>query len=262
MLELPSPEVLPTEALSPATPNLSSDGSATSRPRNVLNILSPPSPSPVVLKKTRMPLGLKSGNRPLVHVDVGKENDALSPFTALPPKLGNRMRGLRSKVVSAVDLDFLSSSAVTKRRKDQFDAARRKLEGTGAAAEQRSDSESDITGVLEAKGEGAGLHQFSKWVAAAAARRHCSLTLTPAQDTQSHDESPSGPPQDWTLYDALDARPMFRVRIRDATPVVYSSSTKSHLRSTARSRSSFTYLHISRITLLLTSPHPYTLSYS
>jgi uncharacterized protein (DUF2345 family) len=63
----------------------------------------------------------------------------------------------------SVDVTFLNAGAVTQRRKKQFDAARRKLEGVGHATEQRSESDSDSenTGVLEAKGE-APAQRFSR----------------------------------------------------------------------------------------------------
>lgn len=163
---LPSPAVYPHHAVSPPTPNVSSDGSHSKDPEEPPVEVSPPSPSPIPVKKIRMPLGAKPVNRQLVLTkstsSLKKQEPALSPFTALPPKLGLR---LRSKLAAAttspkkmVDVGFLEgkSKPVTRRRKDQFDAARRKLEGLGAADEQRSDgeSESENSGVIEAKGEG------------------------------------------------------------------------------------------------------------
>lgn len=112
-----------------------------------------------------MVLGPKPVNRQLALTKSTSSpskapNDALSPFTALPPKLGfgSKLRGLRAKMSpkKTVDTTFLGTEkgAVSKRRKEQFDAARRRLEGTGLASEQRSDDESDVTGVLEAEGTG------------------------------------------------------------------------------------------------------------
>jgi hypothetical protein len=130
--------------------------------------VSPPSPSPVPARKIRMPLGAKPVNRQLVltkSTSSPKKEESLSPFTALPPKVGFKMRGLRSKLaapspVKTVDVGFLGcGKPVTMRRKDQFDAARRKLEGVGSVEEQRSEgeSESENSGVLEAKGEGGSM---------------------------------------------------------------------------------------------------------
>lgn len=177
MLDLPSPELLPTEALSPSTPNLSLDNSMTARLLSPLQLLTPMSPSPASTKshsETRFPLGVKSVNSQQASTKSRdhreEQNDGtLSPFTALPPKLGMRVRGVRSMVATAVtaparksvDTTFLGTDAVTQRRKKQFDAARRKLEGVGYAAEQRSDSDSEYTGVLEAKGE-ASTRRFSR----------------------------------------------------------------------------------------------------
>lgn len=169
----PSPDVYPSHAMSPPTPMVSSDGSNSKEPPGVPTEVSPPSPSPIPPRKIRMPLGAKPVNRQLVltkSTSSPKKDESLSPFTALPPKLGFKMRGLRSKLaaspVKAVDVGFLGGGKpVTKRRKDQFDAARRKLEGVGSVEEQRSEgeSESENSGVLEAKGEGGSIG-FARWV--------------------------------------------------------------------------------------------------
>lgn len=93
--------------------------------------------------------------------------DERSPFTALPPRLSAKLRGARDKLSSKspkrVDIGFLGDNA-TKRRQGQFNAAMRRLEGIGAPAEQRSDSETDDTGVLEACGEATDELTFSKCV--------------------------------------------------------------------------------------------------
>lgn len=95
----------------------------------------------------------------------------MSPFTALPPKLGLKLRRLKasgSPTKKKVDVSFLGTTA-SQRRKDQFDAARRKLEGVGAAEEQRSDDEESDDGFkdseetcLESVGDGSAFAQFVK----------------------------------------------------------------------------------------------------
>ncbi|GAA5838012.1 hypothetical protein JCM11251_006823 [Rhodosporidiobolus azoricus] len=110
-----------------------------------------------------------------------------SPFTALPPRLGSKLRAVRAKMSSSsaasglelstspkpkkVDTSFLGSR-VSSRRQEQLEAAMRRLEGTGKPSEQRSDGEStsDFTAVLEAvleaagDGELTGELKFSKFV--------------------------------------------------------------------------------------------------
>ncbi|GAA5948333.1 hypothetical protein JCM3765_001375 [Sporobolomyces pararoseus] len=95
-----------------------------------------------------------------------KENDGLSPFTALPPRIGSKLRGSQAVNVSPakkkkVDVSFLGDAA-SRRRQAQFNAAARRLEGTGLPSEQRSDDETDDTGVLEAKGEATDNFTFTK----------------------------------------------------------------------------------------------------
>lgn len=133
--------------------------------------LSPPSPTRVA---TRRPLGAKLLNRQLVLTQSSsspRNEDALSPFTALPPKLTGKLRGLRARLSPSpkkktVDVAFLGSAAkTTRRRKTQWDAARRRLEGVGDPDEQMSGDESDTTedtGVLEAAGEGFAFMSFVK----------------------------------------------------------------------------------------------------
>jgi hypothetical protein len=128
-----------------------------------------------------MPLGAKPVNRQLVlskstSSPTKEHENAPSPFTALPPKLGLKMR-IRAKMSpkkKTVDVGFLGTTVVTKRRKDQFDAARRKLEGTGTPEEQISDGESDgdNSGILEASGEG-GLFSFARYVPSSARLSLC-----------------------------------------------------------------------------------------
>lgn len=95
----------------------------------------------------RIPLAGKPVNQQVVltkSTSSPRKEDALSPFTALPPKLGLKLRGIRARLSPKkhVDLAFLGPTA-SDRRKEQFDAARRKLEGRGMPGEQRSDGESD-----------------------------------------------------------------------------------------------------------------------
>lgn len=167
----PSPDIYLSHAMSPPSPMVSFDGSNSKEPPDVPTEVSPPLPSPVPASKIRMLLGAQPVNRHLVQTkstSSPKKEETLLPFTALPPKLGFKMRGLRSKLaasqVKAVDVRFLGGGKpVTKRSKDQFDAARRKLEGVGSVEEQKSDgeSESENSGVLEAKGEG-GSMEFAR----------------------------------------------------------------------------------------------------
>ncbi|KAK4702477.1 hypothetical protein P7C70_g3742, partial [Phenoliferia sp. Uapishka_3] len=159
----------------PPTPSLSPDDSAS--PPSVQNYpsdtpLSPLSPSPIVVKPRRI-LGEKPINRQLIltqSTSSPRKEEVLSPFTALPPKLmlKGRLRGLKAKLSPSpkkkvVDVTFLSNKP-TKRRVNQWDAARRKLEGVGAPEEQRSDDEDTTgdTGVLEAAGEGSAFTTFVK----------------------------------------------------------------------------------------------------
>lgn len=104
----------------------------------------------------RLPLAAKPVNPQLAltkSTSSSRKGDALSPFTALPPKLGLKLRRLRARLSPKkhVDLAFLGPTA-SDRRKEQFDAARRKLEGRGMPGEQRSDEESDED-TLESIGE-------------------------------------------------------------------------------------------------------------
>ncbi|BGP50980.1 hypothetical protein JCM10450v2_006906 [Rhodotorula kratochvilovae] len=128
----------------------------------------PPSPEPV----RRRPLAAKPLNRQVAELSQSTSSPSkqpkedLSPFTALPPRLSSKLRGLRAKMGSkspkkAVDTAFLGEKA-TKRRQGQFEAAMRRLEGVGLPTEQRSDEETDDTGVLEAKGEATEELTFTK----------------------------------------------------------------------------------------------------
>lgn len=121
----------------------------------------------------RKTLGPKSVNRMVAALSQSASSSVQphkedSPFTALPPRLSSKWRGMRGKVASkspkkVVDTGFLGDSATT-RRQGQFNAAMRRLEGVGAPSEQRSDEETDDTGVLEAKGEATEDLTFSKYV--------------------------------------------------------------------------------------------------
>lgn len=123
-------------------------------------------PLPLAKTKTlaplRKPLASKSVNRPTqlaVATKVGP-----SPFTALPTRISTRLKVLHdpsathdepSPSKKNVDVSFLGGkSGVSRRRMQEFDAARRKLEGSGTAKDQaqRSDGESDV----ELVGEGSG----------------------------------------------------------------------------------------------------------
>ncbi|GAA5928875.1 hypothetical protein JCM1841_001281 [Sporobolomyces salmonicolor] len=135
----------------------------------------PPSPEPLPLPPRkpapcmRRPLAAKPVNPQVAALSWStsspKKEDALSPFTALPPRLGARLRGIRAKISPTkkklVDTHFLGDSA-TRRRQSQFNAAMRMLEGTGKPEEQRSDEDTDDTGVLEAKGEATDEFTFTK----------------------------------------------------------------------------------------------------
>jgi hypothetical protein len=141
---------------------------------------SPPAPQNVVLVSKARPVRRKVLSEKPVNQQVAllsrstsspskKPKDEQSPFTALPPRLSAKLRGARGKLSSEspkrVDTGFLGDNA-TKRRQGQFNAAMRRLEGIGAPAEQRSDSETDDTGVLEAQGEATDELTFTKSVLA------------------------------------------------------------------------------------------------
>ncbi|GAA5920811.1 hypothetical protein JCM3775_003962 [Rhodotorula graminis] len=139
---------------------------------------SPPDAVDVVLTTRaapvrRKPLAAKPLNRQVAELSRStsspskKPKEDLSPFTALPPRLSSKLRSLRggqpapTENAKKVDTGFLGDNA-TRRRQGQFNAAMRKLEGVGAPAEQRSDEETDDTGVLEAKGEATEELSFTK----------------------------------------------------------------------------------------------------
>lgn len=115
-------------------------------------------------RPTRKALLDKSTNASVVHSALNRVrgglagDNAVSPFTALPPRLT-----LRKPAVSACNTDFLGSK-VTRRRQGQLDAAVRRLEGVGAPEEQRSGGETDDTDVLEAEGEATQDLSFSRSV--------------------------------------------------------------------------------------------------
>ncbi|GAA6052146.1 hypothetical protein JCM3770_001242 [Rhodotorula araucariae] len=138
-------------------------------PLDVRDLLpsTPPSPEKILSLKSgparRKPLAAKPLNQQVTGLSQSTSSSSrqpkedLSPFTALPPRISSKLRGLRARVVSGspkkvVDTAFLGEKT-TKRRQGQFNAAMRRLEGVGAPTEQRSDDETDDTGVLEAKGE-------------------------------------------------------------------------------------------------------------
>ncbi|GAA5900397.1 hypothetical protein JCM8208_005350 [Rhodotorula glutinis] len=121
----------------------------------------------------RKPLAAKPLNRQVAELSRSTSSPSkqpkedLSPFTALPPRLSSKLRGLRGGKAAPiespkrVDTGFLGDNA-TRRRQGQFNAAMRKLEGVGVPMEQRSDEETDDTGVLEAKGEATEELSFTK----------------------------------------------------------------------------------------------------
>ncbi|BGP02805.1 Proteophosphoglycan ppg4 [Rhodotorula toruloides ATCC 204091] len=136
----------------------------------------PPAPQEVVLVSKARPVRRKVLSEKPINQQVAllsrstsspskKPKDQQSPFTALPPRLSAKLRGARGKLSSKsskrVDTGFLGDNATT-RRQGQFNAAMRRLEGIGAPAEQRSDSETDDTGVLEAHGEATDELTFTK----------------------------------------------------------------------------------------------------
>ncbi|GAA5984790.1 hypothetical protein JCM10908_003505 [Rhodotorula pacifica] len=102
----------------------------------------------------RKPLLVKSVNAhpsaPTMRAlaSVSAETKALSPFTALPPRLKMRLRE-----ASTCSTHFFGNKKLSRRRQGQVDAAMRKLEGIGAPDEQHSGGETDDTGALEAQGE-------------------------------------------------------------------------------------------------------------
>lgn len=117
-----------------------------------------PSPTPVA-PFARPILGSKSNNvKHPVFAQLQAKPLEPSPFTALPPKLATRFKNLRAKpsnlkalIVESpspkkktVDVEFLGGkSGVSKRRMEQFDAARMKLEGNVTPIEQRQRSDED-----------------------------------------------------------------------------------------------------------------------
>ncbi|GAA5886544.1 hypothetical protein JCM6882_001682 [Rhodosporidiobolus microsporus] len=134
----------------------------------------PPSPPPAKpAPPTRRVLAPKAANKQVVALSRSTSSPSKapkedhSPFTALPPRLGSKLRAVRAKMASkspkkaAVDTSFLGAK-VSSRRQEQLEAAMRRLEGTGRPSEQRSDSESDFTGVFEAAGEATDEFTFSK----------------------------------------------------------------------------------------------------
>ncbi|BGP19356.1 hypothetical protein JCM10213_003437 [Rhodosporidiobolus nylandii] len=135
-----------------------------------------PAPPPQRLKAAppcRRPLAAKAVNTQVASLSRSTSSPSKqpkednSPFTALPPRLGSKFRGVRAKMASkspkkVVDTSFFGSK-VSSRRQEQLDAAMRRLEGTGRPNEQRSDGETtDFTGVLEAAGEATDEFTFSK----------------------------------------------------------------------------------------------------
>ncbi|GAA6021266.1 hypothetical protein JCM10207_002596 [Rhodosporidiobolus poonsookiae] len=144
----------------------------------------PPSPPPPQQRGFRKPLAPKALNKQVEalsrstssdHGPVKPAKEGLSPFTALPPRLGSKLRKLSA--TSATSASSYAKASVSPprpllglggqarasiRRQEQLEAAMRRLEGTGRPGEQRSDSESDFTGVLEASGEATDEFTFTK----------------------------------------------------------------------------------------------------
>ncbi|KAK4047094.1 hypothetical protein OIV83_005657 [Microbotryomycetes sp. JL201] len=150
ILGLRSPPIYPDHALSPATPFVSDTSMQTD-----YAVIDKPV-SPVRYSKPSKPV-----NRRILatnSINASESTKGFSPFTALPPKLSIRKKLRSSSLVlvdnsvprktvspskrkSGVDTSFLGDSVVSKRRKDQFDAARRKLDGVGTASEQQSEED-------------------------------------------------------------------------------------------------------------------------
>ena len=221
-----SPRQLRQRVKAASSPALSSPASP---PRRAALALSPPpSPTPLPSKmvlRPRVPLAPKAAlvNRAVQQLSQSTSSpskapvDELSPFTALPPKLGLRNR-LRAKLTSPVkkkagglgggkmDVERLgmgTGTVISVRRAGQFDASLRKLEGTGAAGEQRSDEED--TGVIELEGRGeGGVFQagFAKSVACISDSRSssaCSFVLSCDQNASSHNVATKGTTQAGSL---------------------------------------------------------------
>ncbi|KAM0751245.1 hypothetical protein T439DRAFT_347790 [Meredithblackwellia eburnea MCA 4105] len=186
----PEPDSFPVDPTTPPTPPLLPDTISNDDEFSPaeLTSLSPPSeqaqvqPHPVSLISHRRPLGEKPVNRKIAALADStsnprkEEEEVLSPFTALPPKISGKLRGLKAKLGSSpspnkkkkkkntVDVTFLGAAKPTKRRQTQWDVSLSRLEGEGDPAEQRSDDEStcDLTGVLEGSGEGKAFPTFYK----------------------------------------------------------------------------------------------------
>ncbi|GAA5944875.1 uncharacterized protein JCM15063_003024 [Sporobolomyces koalae] len=155
-LDLPSPHRDgPVTSLAPHQPDKPSS--------TVVSV----SVKPVATQPLRRVLATKSANAIMTtSTSTYAKPSMLSPFTALPPRLGSNLRFHRDQVdrdpiLKKVDTAFVRGNA-SQRRQEQWNAAARKLEGTGFPCEQRSDDDTDDTGLLEAKGEALGDLSFSR----------------------------------------------------------------------------------------------------
>ncbi|KAM0786974.1 hypothetical protein ACM66B_002392 [Microbotryomycetes sp. NB124-2] len=185
-----SPSIFPAHAPSPPTP-LVSDTSMQTEETIFNHFVSPTKFAKPSKPVNRRVLAAKSANLSQTASQATK-GDGSSPFTALPPKLGLRSK-LRSSTVassaesidatasratvspskrkSGVDTAFLGDLGVSKRRKDQFDAARRKLDGVGSASEQQSEDDTiEFDKVKKSEATGTGSETFKKTPRVANAR--------------------------------------------------------------------------------------------
>ncbi|GAA5866225.1 hypothetical protein JCM8547_007209 [Rhodosporidiobolus lusitaniae] len=172
-LAFDDPPTPPTPPSPVRIPSPIVDSSFETRDLAVLVSASPSPPRRKPAPPARRPLAAKPVNKQISALSQSTSSpskapkDDLSPFTALPPRLGSKLRAVRAKMESkspkkkVVDTSFFGSKVST-RRQEQLDAAMRRLEGTGKPSEQRSDSESDFTGVLEAAGEATDEFTFTK----------------------------------------------------------------------------------------------------
>lgn len=144
----------------------SSDGGRSAKSEHSPFTALPPRLAPRLNKAAlRRPLAAKQANVGAAEQQVKpapprpRPGDLIQPIETVKP-MAQQQRN--------VDTAFLGKSA-SKRRKAQFDAARRRLEGVGAPSEQRSDSDDEdttaeharskaaIKGVLQGGGESSGL---------------------------------------------------------------------------------------------------------
>ena len=137
-----------------------------------------PSPTPVPSPFVRPILGSKSSNvKHPVFAQLQPKPLEPSPFTALPPKLSTKFKNLRAKSsnlkaltvdspspkTKSVDVEFLGGiGGVSKRRMEQFDAARMKLEGNVTPIDRREESVDEDERDLVGKGTGHSGSTFAR----------------------------------------------------------------------------------------------------